>query len=60
MTKTQKTYYCWRSSCKTKSFKGRLKEEDLIKRNEDKDHIDFCCPECESVIICTHKGRHHC
>jgi DNA-directed RNA polymerase subunit RPC12/RpoP len=41
-----KTYMCWRCLGK------RLAEKELVKRKEDSNHIDYCCPYCESVIIC--------
>lgn len=39
---------CFRCKDKTK----RIKESDLIKRQQDRNHTDYCCPICECVIIC--------
>jgi len=58
MTITTKSYVCWRRGCRENNLKkigsGRIMEDKLIKRKEDIDHIDYCCPDCESVIICVH------
>jgi len=48
-----KSYICWNKYCK-RSKEKRILESELIKRVEEKNHIDLCCPECEKVIVCIH------
>ena len=47
-----KTYKCVKRSCPQHLGDGRLDESALIERKEDVEHVDYCCPECEGVIIC--------
>ena len=44
-------FRCWR--CKDNR---RYTRSELLKR-KDGGHIDYCCPVCESVIICKSKER---
>jgi len=53
--KTIKTYLCWKKDC-GRSKETRLKKSELIKRKEDKNHTDYVCPDCDSVIICEVKN----
>ena len=43
-------YKCW--GCDYKEQKWYTREE-LVKRVEAKNHIDFVCPKCSRVIICS-------
>ena len=52
MTTNNKQYMCWRALNKRCSHTQPLLKEELVKRIEDINHIDYCCPECCSVIIC--------
>ncbi len=45
-------YICW--YCKYKNKKWYLKKE-LEMVEEDYNHIDYRCPKCQSVIICSKK-----
>ena len=48
-----KKYYDYDALYYIEHNKIRIKESDLIKRQQqDRNHIDYCCPYCESVIIC--------
>ncbi len=51
---TKRTFICWHKNCRNKK---RIIEEDLIKRVEEEGHIDYCCPRCDSVIICCHEVK---
>ncbi len=42
----KRKYKCWK--CMNKWFI----EKELIVRNEDYNHRDYVCPNCEAVIIC--------
>lgn len=44
-----RNYKCFERKCEKNK---RLAESELIKRNEDSKHIDYCCPDCGSVVIC--------
>jgi hypothetical protein len=41
------TFKCW----KCKGDKRRILKSEMIKRKDGR-HVDYCCPICESVIIC--------
>jgi phage FluMu protein Com len=54
-----KTYMCWRC-CQfidKEKVVSRIPQDKLLVRKESSTHIDYCCPICEAVIICYHKGR---
>ena len=59
-----KTYICWNKRCPSKKKEllhgkeaERITEEQMEIREEDENHIDYCCPLCGKVIICESEGN---